>query len=167
MMLNVHIEPSRPELVESFHDCLDSVARERQHLAFDQAPPLEQMRLYVAEGLEKGMVQYFAIDGENVVGWCDIRRAAREIQSHAGTLGMGIRTGYRGQGLGSRLVKCSLTVAWSSGFTRVGLDVFAANKPAIALYRKFGFEHEGVKVNGRLVNGVYDDIVAMGLLRND
>ncbi len=165
-MLDVHIEPSRPELVDSFQDCLDSVARERQHLAFDQAPPLEQMRLFVAEGLERGMIQYFAVNGQTVVGWSDIRPGTREIQTHAGTLGMGIRTGYRGRGLGSQLIEWSLTDAWSRGFTRIGLDVFSANTAAIALYRKFGFAQEGVKIRGRLVDGVYDDIVIMGLLRN-
>lgn len=109
--MNVHIEPSRPGLIESFHDCLDSVARERKWLAFDQAPPLEQMRLFVSDGLERGMIQYFAVDGQTVVGWCDIRPGTREIQTHAGTLGTGIRTGYRGQGLGTRLIEWSLIIA--------------------------------------------------------
>ena len=166
MMLDVHIEPSRPELVESFHDCLDSVARERRHLAFDQAPSLEQMQQFVAKGLERGMIQYFAVTGRTVVGWCDIRPGSREIQTHAGTLGMGIRTGYRGRGLGSHLIEWSLTDAWVRGFTRIGLDVSSINTAAIALYRKFGFAQEGVKIRGRLIDGVYDDIIVMSLLRN-
>ncbi len=165
-MLNVHIEPSRPELIESFHDCLDSVARERQHLSFDHAPPLEQMRVFVAEGLERGMIQYFAVSGQTVVGWCDIRPSPRPVQPHAGTLGMGIRSGYRGQGIGSRLIEWSLNSVWLKGLTRVELEVFAANSAAIALYEKFGFQHEGLKQRGRRVDGVYDDIVVMGLLRN-
>ena len=166
MMLSVHIEPSRPGLVESFRDCLDSVARERQHLAFDQAPPLEEMRHFVADGLANGMVQYFAVSGQTVIGWCDIRPSPREVQPHAGTLGMGIRTGFRGQGIGSRLIEWCLNDAWPRGFTRIGLDVFSANLAAIALYEKFGFQHEGIKRRGRLIDGVYDDVIVMGLLRN-
>ncbi len=165
-MLNIHIEPSRTGLVESFHDCLDSVARERRHLAFDQAPPLDRMRLFVAEGLGRGMIQYFAVDGQTVVGWCDIRPGTGEGLTHAGTLGMGIRAGYRGQGLGSQLIEWSLTDAWSQGLTRVGLEVFAANRAAIVLYEKFGFVHEGRRVRGRLVDGVYEDTLVMSLLRN-
>ncbi len=166
MMLSIHIEPSRPELVESFHDCLDSVAREREWLAFGQAPPLEQMRLFVAEGLERGMVQYYAVSGQTVVGWCDIRPSPRPVQPHSGTLGMGIRIGYRGQGVGSRLIEWVLNDSFGRGLTRVDLEVFATNSIAISLYRKFGFVHEAIKLRGRLVDGVYDDIVIMGLLRN-
>ncbi len=165
-MMNVHIEPSRPELVESFHECLDSVARERQHLAFDQAPPIEEMREFVANGLANGMVQYFAVHDQRVVGWCDVRPSHHEVQSHSGTLGMGVRTGYRGQGIGTRLMEWTLNEVWTRGLTRVGLDVFAPSTPAIALYEKFGFEHEGIKVRGRLVDGDYNDIVVMGLLHN-
>ena len=166
-MLNVHIEPSRPELVESFHDCLDSVARERRWLAFEEAPPVERMRQFVSEGLERGMVQHYAVQGQTVVGWCDIRPSHHEVQPHSGVLGMGIRTGYRGQGLGARLVDWSLNDAWARGLTKVELQVFASNMPAIALYEKFGFEREGVKVKGRLVDGGYEDIIIMGLLRNE
>ena len=50
--------------------------------------------------------------------------------------------------------------------TRVELSVFSGNKPAINLYDKFGFEQEGTKVRGRLVDGDYDDIIVMGLLHN-
>lgn len=166
MMLNIHIEPSRPGLIESFRDCLDSVARERQYLAFDEAPPLESMRTFVAEGLERGMIQYFAMDRQRVVGWCDIQPGTREGLTHAGTLGMGIRAGYREQGIGSRLMKQSLADIWLRGLTRVELMVFAANKTAVALYLKFGFEQEAVKIRRRLADGVYDDVIVMGLLRN-
>lgn len=166
MMLNVHIEPSRPGLIEGFHDCLDSVARERRYLAFDQAPPVDQMREFVAAGLASGMVQYFAVSDQRVVGWCDIRPGGKEVQPHAATLGIGVRTGYRGQGIGSRLIEWCLNDAWSKGLTRVDLEVFSENTSAIALYEKFGFQHEGIKRRGRLVDGVYDDIVVMGLLRN-
>ncbi len=166
MMLNIHIEPSRPELVESFRDCFDSIARERRFLGFAEAATLEQTRTFVANGLARGMVQYFAVSGQTVVGWCDVRPGAREGLTHTGTLGMGIRSGYRGQGIGSRLMEWSLNAAWSKGLTRVDLEVFTTNSPAIALYEKFGFQHEGVKRRGRLVDGVYDDVIVMGLLRN-
>ena len=68
MTLNVHIKPSRPALIESFHECFDSIARERRYLAFAEATTLEQTRHFVADGLVNGMVQYFAVSGQTVIG---------------------------------------------------------------------------------------------------
>jgi RimJ/RimL family protein N-acetyltransferase len=39
--------------------------------------------------------------------------------------------------------------------------VFASNANAAALYRKVGFVHEGTRVRGRKVDGVYDDVHMM------
>lgn len=46
---------------------------------------------------------------------------------------------------------------------RIELDVFASNKPAIALYEKLGFTREGIKRGARKIDGVSDDVVLMAL----
>lgn len=45
----------------------------------------------------------------------------------------------RGRGLGTRVVARLLTWAWERGATHAHLQVEAANAPALAVYRKFGF----------------------------
>lgn len=47
---------------------------------------------------------------------------------------------------------------------RAELEVFASNRPAIALYEAAGFVHEGVKRRARKLEGVYDDIVLMAIM---
>jgi putative acetyltransferase len=47
---------------------------------------------------------------------------------------------------------------------RIELTVFADNDAAIALYRKFGFEHEGTHRAYALRDGVYADVHAMARL---
>jgi len=54
---------------------------------------------------------------------------------------------------------------WDEGLTRVELEVFASNTAAISLYTKCGFEREGVKRRARYIDGKYDDIILMALLR--
>lgn len=49
----VTIEPIRAEHVESFHRALDTVSRERKYLTFLEAPPLEAMRAFVQDMIEK------------------------------------------------------------------------------------------------------------------
>jgi L-phenylalanine/L-methionine N-acetyltransferase len=45
------------------------------------------------------------------------------------------------------------------------LTVFADNFPAIHLYEKFGFEHEGVQRAFAFRSGAYADILNMARLR--
>ena len=47
---------------------------------------------------------------------------------------------------------------------RIELTVFADNTRAIALYERFGFEHEGRQRGYALRHGVYSDVLAMARL---
>ena len=60
-----------------------------------------------------------------------------------------------------RLVRCR---AEKHGIEKIELQVFASNRPARALYRKFGFRQEGRRVRGRKLDGKYDDVILMGKL---
>jgi hypothetical protein len=67
------VVPITAALAGSFPACLDTVAREKRFLAQVEAPPLERVQQFVADGLEKDAVQFVELDGERVVGWADIR----------------------------------------------------------------------------------------------
>ena len=57
---------------------------------------------------------------------------------------MGVAVAWQGKGVGSRLLGELLDIAdnWMN-LRRVELTVYTDNAPALALYRKFGFETEG------------------------
>ena len=64
-------------------------------------------------------------------------------QSHVGHLGISIRNGYRGAGLGSFLMREIISLAKKTLKPRpqiLRLSVFPNNKPALKLYKKFGFK---------------------------
>jgi putative acetyltransferase len=48
------------------------------------------------------------------------------------------------------------------GLEKVELQVYTSNLPAIALYKKQGFEQEGIIKNFRKLDGQYFDCLAMG-----
>lgn len=76
---------------------------------------------------------------------------------------MGVLREYRGRKLGSRLLAAVVAAARTLGWEKIELAVYAGNAAAVALYRKAGFELEGVRKRSHLVDGAYDDIVLMGL----
>lgn len=74
----------------SYRACLDAVARERRYLAQIEALPLERIQAFVQSSIENDAVQFFAVEGEKVVGWADIFPAWAHAVSHCGSLGMGV-----------------------------------------------------------------------------
>jgi ribosomal protein S18 acetylase RimI-like enzyme len=160
---DIEILPIAKEYIEGFHHCLDSVARERRHLAFVQAPPLESVRHFVLSNIARNMPQFVALSGDEVVGWCDISPMELEGFTHCGELGMGVRKDLRRLGIGTRLLEYTIGRAREMGLERIELEVFTSNTAAIRLYEKAGFVVEGVKKKGRCLDGEYDDVVLMTL----
>ncbi len=163
--MTVHIEPISADTVEGFHRALDIVAREHRYLALLEAPPLVETRDFVLGGLARGSIHLVATQSGEVVGWCDITRHPRPSRAHRGTLGMGLVPEARGQGFGRRLVEAALDLAWAASLTRVELDVYCDNAPAIRLYERVGFVREGLTRRSSLIDGQYKDAIAMAILR--
>jgi ribosomal protein S18 acetylase RimI-like enzyme len=149
--------------IEGSYRCLASVARERRHLAFTQAPPFESARSFVLSNIAQNVPQLVALHGDEVVGWCDISPMTREGFTHCGTLGMGVRKDFRRLGIGRRLLEQTIGEARRMDLEWIELEVFASNTAAIRLYEKAGFVVEGVKKRGRKLDGEYDDLVQMAL----
>jgi len=159
----IQILPIAEEHIESYHRCLDSVARERLYLAFVEAPPLDSSKAFVLSNIANDVPQFVAvIDGE-VIGWCDISPLKQEGFKHRGELAMGIHKSYRGMGIGRRLITSTIQRAKEKGSERIEIEVYASNGSAIKFYDQMGFVTEGIKRRARKIDGCYDDIVEMVL----
>jgi ribosomal protein S18 acetylase RimI-like enzyme len=155
------VVPIERRHIAGFREVLDGVARERRYLAFLEAPPMTRIRRFVLDGLRAGISQYVAVDGERVVGWCDVTPKSHETLRHSGVLGMGVAASHRGLGVGSALLRATLDGAFARGLTRIELVVRADNEPAIALYRRHGFELEGRLRRYIVVDGAAFDALQM------
>jgi ribosomal protein S18 acetylase RimI-like enzyme len=164
MAMPVDIVPIEEIYIDGFHRTLDIVARERRYLSFLEAPPIETTRAFVRDTIKRGYPQWVAISAGEVVGWCDVTAKPRPIYTHTGVLGMGLLPQFRRQGIGTGLIRRSLTAAAAFGFHRVELAVREKNTGAIELYKKAGFEIEGVQRGAVQVDGVYEDLILMALL---
>ena len=145
---------------------VDSVARERRYLAGTSGFSEGSTASFIASlKATKGVVLVALVD-DTVVGWCDITPASFEGMTHIGRLGMGVKAGFRGQGIGKALLKAALERAFRQGLERVELEVFRSNRPAVHLYEAHGFLREGVKVGARKLDGVVDDILLFAAFPN-
>jgi RimJ/RimL family protein N-acetyltransferase len=161
----ISLRPSTLDDAPGLCACVNAVARERRYLKVVHGFTAEETRSFLTSLAESGGVQMLALAEEAVVGWCDVTPLPFEGMRHVGNLGMGLLPAYRGQGLGRRLLHTVLDRAFSAGLLRVELEVFASNVAAIRLYEREQFVTEGRKRRARIVDGADDDIVIMGILR--
>jgi ribosomal protein S18 acetylase RimI-like enzyme len=164
-MDTIEIVPIAQGHIDGFHRALDIVARERRYLAFLEAPAIEATRTFVLDNIKRGQLQFVALSPDvEVVGWCDVTPLSRPTQAHRGVFGVGLLPQFRGQGIGTKLTQTALAAARAFGLHRVELTVREHNTGAIELYRKAGFEIEGVQRDAVLVDGVYENVVCMAVV---
>ena len=164
-MLDVQIVPASAKHLESFRQCLHSVAKERDHIARLEAPSKLVMEEQFDAGQRNGFMQDWAMVGDRVVGWAVVIPNNIYGLSHSAEFAMGVHREFRRQGIGQRLTASVIEKAWQSELERIELEVWSNNRPAIALYEKLGFQHEGVLRNYRFLDGKYTNAVMMALLR--
>jgi ribosomal protein S18 acetylase RimI-like enzyme len=160
----VEIVPISQSHIEGLHRALDFVARERRYLAFLEAPPLDEARAYVLNNIAKGYPHLVVLSEGEVVGWCDIVPKARPVHAHVGVLGLALLPELRGQEVGGRLMRQTLEAARVFGLHRVELTVREDNKNAITLYKKIGFEIEGLMRDAMKVDDACENVVLMAIL---
>ena len=165
--MSITIVPIREEHIAGFHAALDVVSRERRYLTFLEAPPLELVRAFVGRSLKGDFIQLVALDGDAVVGWCDIIVAERLTMRHGGMLGVSLLPDWRGCGIGARLITAALAKARQRGMVRVQLHVREDNARAIRLYEKLGFEHEGRLRRDLRIDGTFYDSLVMAVLLDE
>jgi putative acetyltransferase len=103
-------------------------------------------------------------DGK-VVGNAGVNPPAATRRAHAAGIGMAVARDAQGRGVGTALM--AALIDWADNWARLlrlELTVYTDNARAIALYRNFGFVHEGTHRAYALRNGVFVDAHFMARL---
>ncbi|MBT2693723.1 GNAT family N-acetyltransferase [Bacillus sp. ISL-55] len=105
----------------------------------------ENSNIFLAEA-DSGLAGYLIAKGGSV---CRTK--------HTAYLVIGIKEGFRGFGIGTRLFEELFSWGKQVGIHRLELTVMTENLAGVSLYKKMGFEIEGTKKNSLLVDGEYKD----------
>jgi putative acetyltransferase len=130
-------------------------------------PSAEQWRKRLAEPPEGLFGLVACVDNNEVVGQLDLHTFPnRPRRRHVGQIGMAVRDDWQGKGVGAALMQAAVDLAdkWLN-LTRLELEVYIDNAPAIRLYEKFGFTIEGTLVQYAFRDGQYVDTYMMARLR--
>jgi L-phenylalanine/L-methionine N-acetyltransferase len=125
----------------------------------------EQWRKWTENPTEDRTAIVAVLDG-SIVGSARIRHG-KGRRRHSGDVGISVHDDFHGRGIGSALMAALIDVAdnWLD-LKRLDLTVYTDNAPAIALYRKFGFDVEGTLRGDAFRDGKYVDSFAMARLRS-
>ncbi|MCA1024857.1 GNAT family N-acetyltransferase [Cytobacillus kochii] len=105
-----------------------------------------------------------AEDGERLIGYTLVIKETVRRKKHCASIVVGVHKDYRGMGVGGQLLQAVLAWANQEAIMRIELTVVSENEAALALYKKIGFEVEGVKRRSLLMDGEYYDEYYMGKL---
>ncbi|MDL4842057.1 GNAT family N-acetyltransferase [Aquibacillus rhizosphaerae] len=128
------------------------IQSENQLKMIDGIKNAENSTILVAEK-DNELVGYLIVIGGNA-----------QRNKHSAYIVIGILKGYRGKGIGKQLINKLDQWAANQNVSRLELTVVTKNEGALSLYKKLGFEIEGIKRNSLLINDEFVDEYYMSKL---
>lgn len=107
---------------------------------------------------------FVAEDEGNLVGYLIAIGGEVKRTRHSAYLVIGVLEEYRGKGLGASLLNSVTKWAKEHNISRLELTTVTQNEAGIALYKKNGFEIEGIKRNSLVIDGTPFDEYYMSKL---
>jgi len=157
-----HVEPSDYEAIYRIFSGPKTV----RGISQTPYPSAEAWRKKLAEPPEGLYSLVACVDGE-VVGQLGLHTSPnRPRRRHAGQIGIAVREDWHGKGVGTALMQAAIDLAdnWVN-LSRLELEVYTDNEPAIKLYQKFGFTIEGTGSHYGYRDGTFVDVYFMARLR--
>jgi L-amino acid N-acyltransferase YncA len=162
----VVIRPPKWEDLEGLMEYINSLVDEKVEIVLTKKVTREEEAEWLAKRLisiDKGDVIHVVaeVDGEVVAG-AEVGKQ-KYLMSHVGTLGIGVKSGFRGIGIGTVIMKILIEESRKADLKVLVLDVFDTNNTAKELYKKMGFKEVGKIPKGICKNGKYIDLARMAL----
>ena len=163
----VQIRRAVPDDAAAVLAYLSRVGAESINLTFGAEGPgvsLEEEREYLTRVVASdNSLAIVALAGEEIVGGLTFDGGRRPRLRHAGEFGISVLQAYAGLGLGRALIEYMLAWAERGRVVRkINLKVRVDNEPAIRLYERMGWVHEGRTTRDTLIDGQFNDCLMMG-----
>ncbi|MGP6207768.1 GNAT family N-acetyltransferase [Cuniculiplasma sp. SKW3] len=159
--INYEIRLAKPSDASGIIRCMQSVMDEKIYLVGD-------VYFYTEKG-QKDLIKnpddlnIVAESNGEIVGMMTIQRGIFRKNRHTATMGIAIMNGYRHIGIGRKMISEGIEWCKQQNIRKLNLEVFSSNENAISLYKKMGFEVEGVRKNQFLIFDRYVDDILMSI----
>ncbi|WP_270181428.1 GNAT family N-acetyltransferase [Alkalihalobacillus sp. CinArs1] len=158
----------KAEDVEGFCKIRNQVDAESRYMLFgadERKADVEEEKKKIASMLRNETSTIFVAEqDEKLVGYLVAVGSEAKKKRHAVYLVIGVLEKAQGTGVGTALFNKLEDWAESKNVHRLELNVATPNEGGLALYKKFGFEVEGLKRHSLLMDDTYVDEYYMGKL---
>jgi L-amino acid N-acyltransferase YncA len=154
-----------PEDLASIVEIYNSTIPSRIVSADTDPVPIEQMLPWFHEhDPARRPLRVAEVDGE-VVGWLSLGDFWDGRPAYNGTVEIGVyvKEGHRGEGIGGRLLEETIGRAPDLGIKTMTAGAFAINEPSLRLFERFGFERWAHFPRVAELDGAERDLVVLGL----
>ena len=125
----------------------------------------EEQAIIEQHKLAKNRIFILAILNNEIIGILNVNSSQKKRLKHVGEFGISVLKAHWSKGVGGLLMKYMIDWAKESGIIRkLNLKVLVANDAAIKLYKKFGFEVEGLIKRDFYIKNKFQDTLIMGLI---
>jgi RimJ/RimL family protein N-acetyltransferase len=167
--IEVTIREATKEDAQHMIDFYNVVGGETDFLSFGANEfkcDLQEYEEYIsATSNEPNSIMLLALIDSEVISIATINSSQKERTRHVGTLGIVVSKKFTGLGLGKVLMNDLIEWAKQNGVTtKISLVTNENNIVAIELYKKLGFEVEGLLKKDNFINGNFNNTIIMGLL---
>ena len=129
-------------------------------LETEERTPEERRAWLAARGPRHPVLAALA-DGA-VVGWASLNVFnPRRAYDHVADLSVYVERGWRGRGVGRRLLEALVARARALGYHKLVLSAFPFNEAGMQAYRRAGFREVGVYREQGLLDGQWVDTIVM------
>lgn len=154
-------ESDLPEIVEIYNSTIPS----RMVSADTEPVTVEQRRGWFREHDPSRRPLWVAEADGRVIGWLSLGDFwdGRPAYHATAEVGIYVKDGYRGGGVGRRLIEEAIGRAPELGIEIMTAGAFAHNGPSVKLFERFGFERWGHFPEVAELDGAKRDLVVLGL----
>lgn len=154
-------ESDLPEIIEIYNSTIPS----RMVSADTEPVTVEQRRGWFREHDPSRRPLWVAEADGRVIGWLSLGDFwdGRPAYHATAEVGIYVKDGYRGSGVGRRLIEEAIARAPELGIEIMTAGAFAHNGPSVKLFERFGFERWAHFPEVAELDGVKRDLVVLGL----
>lgn len=152
-----NIEKSDTESLWNMMNQLDYETKFMLYEPGERSKNLARLQGAIDNAVDGNDLCFLALDENEIIGYITAQIGRVRRAMHSAYIVVGIREKYRNQGIGTEFFKRLNEWAQEKKIVRLELTVLCTNKIALNLYRKNGFEIEGIKRKSMYVDGEYID----------
>lgn len=160
------LEPMIVDDAKNLHEFFNQIGGETNFVSFEKSEaPSENSCKSLLESTKEAPNYAYCIkeDGKIIASLTANTRNGRSRERHKSIFGIAVSKKHWGKGIGSLLIEKVINESKKNSISKITLKVNETNTRAIKLYKKYGFEIEGIYKNDRLVNGIMETGISMAL----